>query len=505
MGKEIELKLVLGPKRLAKLVRDPVLADAAIVEPRTERLVSVYYDTEDRALAAHGAAFRVRRVGDRWIQTVKRGGEHDYERGEWEAEVADGTPVPDAVADDEIRRLLAAHGDRIEEVFTTDFERIVHLLRLPSGTEVEVAVDRGEIRSGDGTAPIHEVELELKEGEIADLFKLARRLHRRAGFRLETRSKAARGYALGTPDQPSPVKANAPALAAGLPVEQAFKRIARACITHMRGNERCVLLDADPGGVHQMRVAARRLRSVFTLFRKVLPTRRARRVRRGLRWIAKELADARAWDVFANETLAPLQARLPDDSPLKDLAEEIERARRRAYERARHAVESGKYTRLLLDVGRWLESPWQAKGDDTADERLALPIGELAPRILEKRYRKAAAARDVGDLPRADLHSLRIECKKLRYAAHFLGSLYPGRDADGFADELGTLQDILGRIQDVADTPVFLGRLPHARDPAFARPIGIVAGWQAAAEHAARAALPHHWDHFLARPRFWSD
>jgi CHAD domain-containing protein len=100
---------------------------------------------------------------------------------------------------------------------------------------------------------------------------------------------------------------------------------------------------------------------------------------------------------------------------------------------------------------------------------------------------------------------MRIECKKLRYAAHFLGSLYPGRDADGFADELGTLQDILGRIQDVADTPVFLGRLPHAGDPAFARPIGVVAGWQAAAEHAARAALPHHWDHFLARPRFWSD
>ena len=507
MATEIELKLAVGPEQLDALLAAPPMRAYALGAPSVRRLTSTYYDTPDHQLAAAGVALRVRRFGDRVVQTVKSAStEHAVERGEWEADLPEGRLDPSLVPEPELRARIEGLANRLEERFVTDFDRATTVLRLPSGTELEVAVDRGELRAGDAVEPIHEVELELRSGSAADLWLLARWLHRTVPFRLGARSKAARGFALRSPPRLRAVKAPVVRLDPELSVEQAFKRIGSSCLSHLRSNERCAFAGTDVGGVHQMRVAARRLRSALSLFRKVLPPERTRRIRRRLRWLAAELADSRAWDVFATETLAGLRQRLPKDAALAALTGAVDRRRVAAYVRVRAAVGSPAYTRLLLDVGHWLAAERWPSAPGEAAERLAAPILPFATEVLDRRRAKVMdAGRNLRRLRPKKLHQLRIELKKLRYAANFLGSLFPAGDAADFNKSASNLQDALGYVQDVADTPVLLEGLAHGGDPLLARAIGAVAGWQAAAEERARRVLPRRWKVLRKRGRFWAE
>ena len=148
---ETELKITLDAAALARLRRHPALAGMRAAPRRTETLVSIYYDTADQALAAAGVALRLRRVGRHWVQTVKRkngraGGSGLFANDETECPAPGGRlalrgPDPDgalaAVAE-------AAAGAPLSPVFETRVERTTERLRTPDGSEVEVALDRGE-------------------------------------------------------------------------------------------------------------------------------------------------------------------------------------------------------------------------------------------------------------------------------------------------------------------------------------------------------------------------
>ena len=68
--KEVEIKLELPPENLPRLRSVPLLR--ALKKPaRRETQVSVYFDTDKYKLRRKGLMLRVRRVGDRHIQTIK--------------------------------------------------------------------------------------------------------------------------------------------------------------------------------------------------------------------------------------------------------------------------------------------------------------------------------------------------------------------------------------------------------------------------------------------------
>ena len=72
MVEEIELKLAVSADQVRRLRRNPLIRSLATKRAVTSRLHSVYFDTPELLLSKHGMALRVRRIGDRRIQTLKQ-------------------------------------------------------------------------------------------------------------------------------------------------------------------------------------------------------------------------------------------------------------------------------------------------------------------------------------------------------------------------------------------------------------------------------------------------
>ena len=201
MSTEIELKLLIAPEDARRLLRHPLITALTRQQFSPQRLLSIYYDTADYVLHTQRIALRLRRVGRRWIQTVKTEGRISaglHERPEWECETTQDTFVFHTIADPTLRELFAdTHLQHaLHPVFVTEFSRTRRMLELPSGDVIECSLDRGEIRAGEDQLPICEVELELKSGDPTRLSDLALRLQETLSLKPENVSKAERGYRL---------------------------------------------------------------------------------------------------------------------------------------------------------------------------------------------------------------------------------------------------------------------------------------------------------------------
>jgi inorganic triphosphatase YgiF len=494
MASEYELKLRAEPAQLERLER--ALRRRCEGDSQPEHLVRRYYDTPDRRLAEQHVSLRVREAGGRRTQTIKsdlaRG--QGYARGEWEIELGDRDLDLAATANPRVRALLQSDDtrDRLEEVCVTDLQRTRSICRLPNGTEVECAIDVGRVSAGTRHDPICEVELELRAGRCAELFRLARELHEQADLRLEPRSKGSRGRALLAPSG-SPPRAARPRMDPAWTLERAFREVASSYIRQLRAHEAYLRETDHARGVHQMRVSARRLRSATAPLAEALPPTLTGPLSDELRWCAKRLAAARDWDVFIEETLAPLRESLPAEKSLRVLARHAVAARRRAYRRVHRTIDSGRYTRLLIDWGLWIESEdWGSLDERTDPAPLARPIREVASELLDA---ADAAIRSSGAGVRVhspdDLHQLRLAVKRLRYATDALESLYPRERTRRHRSAPALLRRIRRRAEARADRR------------ALRAAAKLVIGWQSASLASTRERLFKTWARFEGLERFW--
>lgn len=444
------------------------------------RLISTYYDTPDHALARRGSSLRVRRNGRHYVQTIKADGEiGELTRGEWEDAVATERPDPQATLTGPF--LSPEIAEQLRPLFRTEITRTTIPLAPEPATRIEAAIDRGRFRNGDDTRParISEIELELKSGAPSALYDVALKLLGVAPLRLEPRSKAERGYRLSE-HEPGPAKAVHAAgldLRAGLSAETALQRIGRACLDHMLRNEDAALA-GDPEGIHQMRVAVRRLRAILSAFAPLLPREQRQWASAELHWFADTLGDTRNLDVFAGGLLRPAKAALPEASDFETLGSAVARRRRAAHKSVVQAISSTRYTEAMLALLRWFDGcEWRAAGDNVLLDR---PIEEIAPMLLERCRKKAdKRSRNFADQSARQRHTLRIALKKLRYAVELLGSLYDPSETRHFVQRLKRLQDDLGEINDV--------RVGRGIVTALARP-----GSRSRIAHAGRRVLGWH-------------
>jgi inorganic triphosphatase YgiF len=515
---EIELKLLVPPEALLRIDRHPAVRLVRRGGARKLALATVYYDTPEAELARAGMALRLRRDGARWVQTLKGGGTaaaglHARDEIEWDLTgqtlnvgLLDDTPYAELFAKRKVR-------GRLQPVFTTEFERSVRTLAFPDGTRAELALDRGVIRAGRHAAPISEAEIELKAGDPAQLFALARAIARDVPLRLGHASKAERGYALGA-GVARPQKARPVRLDETMTAGAALRRIACACIAQMQANENGLLDGHDPEYLHQLRVGLRRLRSCVGLMALATSREAVAPVAEELRWLGGALGPARDWDVFMTETFPPLARRFARADGLASFRTRAARARRTHGAAARDAVSSPRYTALLLTLGEafarddlpaFARAPAPPGTPDAEPPGVAAPVAAFAAFVLDDRHRRLRRrARGMPDATPEERHRVRIAAKKLRYAAEFFASLYAAKRVDRYVEALADLQDILGALNDAAVVDRLLDEVAaRGGRPTAPGVDGLVRGWFAAVAQHELARFPRAWRRFEDAKAFW--
>jgi inorganic triphosphatase YgiF len=334
----LAVKLSVAADDLAK-ARLSLLAMAGRPRPGRSTIRTTYYDTADEALRRRELMLRVRKRGRQFVQTVEM---HDHAggdalaRGEWEDPIK--TALPDLAAPRsgaQVRGGIAAAD--LRPLFTIEIERASFVLVPLQGTEIAVAIERGEIRTTDGASePVHDIALALNRGDGAVLWDVALRLLEIVPCRIDMRTEAERGYRLarGAASKPAVAHDHALALHAAMTLDAALQAAGRRLVTAIVRNEAAALAFL-PEGIHQTRVAVRRLRAVLSAVKTMLPQEHYRWANGELKWLAGALGPARNWDVFAGSLLAPVSGALPGEAELKRLEAAVEGRREVAFWRVR--------------------------------------------------------------------------------------------------------------------------------------------------------------------------
>jgi inorganic triphosphatase YgiF len=350
-------------------------------------------------------------------------------------------------------------------------------------SDIEVAFDRGRLAAGRRSAPICELELELKRGRASDLAALARRLQKEMPLAFEPRAKTERGYELLRNAMDAPVHAAPITLQPGRSAGAAFAQIGLACVHHFAANDRAVLARQSEG-VHQMRVGLRRLRAAISLFGAMLQGREVEDIKQALKWLTAELAPARDLDVLAKEAIAPLREAAVDKPEIALLEQGVRNERSRGFVRARDAVSSPQFREIVLHVALWLiGGEWSRAQSGAAADLRERPVAPLATRILARRAKKIIKkAKRLNELDAVHRHKLRIAVKKLRYGCAFFESLFdhPKRRRR-YGKILKKLQGTLGKLNDIRVHDEKARRLAHrkGREPAQSKKayaMGVLTG-----------------------------
>ncbi len=454
MATEVELKLATSKAGLRKALALPWLRKMAGESVKRQQLVSIYFDTRNLALRDRGVSLRVRRTGRQRLQTVKASSAVPMARSEWEAEIDRDRPELELIRHTDVAPIFTeAVARHLKPVFETRIERTAMSLQI-GRSDIELALDKGDVAVGDDSVDIAEIEIELKQGEGRDVAVLAQKLAREIPLTFAARAKAEWGYALVEDGVSAATRGGAVALEPSMTTADAFVIIGFHCLRQVAGNELAVR-QGDAEGIHQMRVGLRRLRAALSLFGDLLYGKQTRGIKSELKWLTGQLGPGRDNDVFVRKTVAPYLDRHPNGSEFAVLAHDLEKARIDAFAKARAAVESGRFRRLLLDCALWLiDGDWK---NDTDDLRRALrerPARMFADEEVGRRTRKIIKrARKLERLDAMQRHKLRIAVKKLRYAREFFASLNPGgrrTKARHKADRaLKALQNALGSLNDM--------------------------------------------------------
>lgn len=443
LAQEIEIKLELEPADVPLLFQEPPFARA---ETHSTQQVTFYYDTPKTVLKKHGLTLRVRETGGRFIQTIKSGTQAAglISRDEIEYEVTDMAPNFGPLGEHPVRELLEDAEPLLSPVLRSDVIRTTTVLER-SGTRIRLDVDTGMVGARGRTDEFAEVELELLGGTTAGLIIAARRLSEHVPVRLGVLTKAERGFRLAQGRFGKVSKASTVDVHHSMTVAEAFEVIVHACLKHYRLNEPLVIRESKAEALHQCRVAMRRLRAAFSMFKPAVEDIEFQHLRHELRWFTSQLGEARNLDVY-----------LRRDLTTEERARSAEQ-RERAYVLVADAMNSHRFRRLLIDI-----VGWTAIGTWRNAKSASRPVLTFANARLDKLWHSVATAgRDIAAMDESMRHGLRIQVKKMRYAVEFLHGLYPNekKAQRQFAAAIEALQESLGKLNDIATARV-LGSVP---------------------------------------------
>ncbi|MBV1799158.1 CHAD domain-containing protein [Siccirubricoccus sp. G192] len=407
------------------------------------------------------------------------------------------TPAKDAVAED------AATAPLVPVAAFTGRRSLISLTSAAGPVQAELLA--GKLRAVAAERPAARLRLAGPPDSVlalagrlaADLPLLPPRAALAEEGRALARGKPPRARASGPPDL-----AGAEAGTVEVALLTAIGHLLEVMLHHAPGCR----LGAGPEGVHQTRVALRRLRSVLKAFRPVARCPALEGFDAGLKAVAQRLGPARDWDVFLAGLGAEVATAMPDERRIAALLKAAEARRQAAYLALRQELDGPGFRRLVLEgMALLLHRPWREATEEAGPERLAAldgPLPEFAGRLLDKRWHRLRdEGEDIVAHSAEALHEVRLTAKRLRYAAELFAPLWPGKPARRFLKRLAALQEDLGTANDTAVARALVASLGTAV-PAWA--VGAVEGFAVARADSARRHALSAWEDLMFAEPFWN-
>jgi len=491
---EIELKLrCIHPEKISDIYEIPLLSSIKDAWQK-KKVHSIYYDTADNVFLNSGIIFRTRSEDNNWIQTLKIAGNSNggfTRRREYNVAIQDGKPDLSILKDSNLKNFIKDTKSKYEllPIFETNFDRSVALYNYEGRSVLEISVDVGSIIAKDKSENFCEVEIELKEGNVSCILKLAEELASFINFLLEPKSKFYRGILLANLEPKFEIQREKdPDIIAeeGLQNEL-LEKLQELILYHNKFVENPENFD----NLHDFRVAIRKIRTLLKFGKPLIEDENLNYWLEKFDNITEMTNSLRETDVLIEEYRSFLSVTKQDklNHPLTNkLLEERQNKLNQIYP----LFSEGKFTSLFL--GFWY---WLLEGAFLVDDSVNLKLKKFVKERLNDWIRRALKRLKKTDLNNEeDLHKLRITAKNLRYSLETFSFVLKPSTKE-MISRLKKIQDILGYIHDTQTFSAYLDNLIlSSSDPEIHKESGWLLGYRLHSDQGLKSDLEKQWKKF---------
>ena len=260
--------------------------------------------------------------------------------------------------------------------------------------------------------------------------------------------------AIGISPQPYTVKPKL-SISPDMPARSAASSIISTMIEKQRLTEQGIIKDIDTEFLHHFRVALRMVRAAIAQLKEVFPEADVVQLKERFGSLGRETNHLRDLDVFIMDKERYMNL-LPDSlrNGLLPMFSDFEQDRATEVKRIAQWLSSKTYQQEIEQLQSLFDNGYSALETQWSEK----PSIELAVKKILKRYKKIqkTAASITTETPDEAIHSIRIDCKKLRYLLYFFGGLFEQKQIKTVGNHLKTLQDKLGVFNDLTVQGEFL-------------------------------------------------
>jgi len=411
-----------------------------------------YLDTFDWRLYESGHELVVATAGRSWVVSMReRGGRTEIARAATKNLPAAASDIPKGPLREAVGRITGIRA-LLPIVNASYAERLVRVLNEDKKTVCRLSVFGGGKATLDAESPSRRLENIIQVVSVLGYEKETQRVCQaleEAGLKkidedlLDLALVAVGREPLDYSSKPRII------LDRDMSMDEALRTVLINLARAMRANEKGLLADTDIEFLHDFRVATRRTRSVVGQFKRGISPAVVKSFRPGFKWLGKVTGPTRDADVYL-EHVDGYRSSLPDEvgEQLLPLREFLERKRSMVFKSMIRSLKTKRYEQLMSNWESFLLGTGVEGSGRLHKGQRALPA--VSARIW-KVYRTImirGGAITTGT-PATALHNLRLVCKNLRYLLETFRSLYPAKEMNMLINELKSLQNNLGDIQDL--------------------------------------------------------
>ncbi len=441
MVQELELKLAATQENLNKIKELDLPGIASQTPWKTKRLNNTYFDNAKFKLRELAIGMRLRYVDNKIIQCVKSSGKAIgglHQRNEDEVELDNAVLNITKIQEPYLQILIEEafeDGGEFVPCFETNFDRTSSLLTFSDGTQIEIALDTGEIVADNKTLEICEVELELISGSADYVFAIGRYLIKELDLVLANSSKARRGYSLCKDFNPRQKVMSVTELSQGIESEQAFEKICFNSLNHWQYYELFLEKDNAHGAVLEMYRSLMNLQHIYLVFGGLIPRNATNDLKRSWDWLAEAMRPI--VDAAKHKRYLMTYLKLNADWDLvEEQQNKIQVESAKKISQFKTLLKTQRYNLMMLNMSQWVyNKEWRKVMSDNEKENLTIPIVEFAKKQLEHMLKELK--KDLG--PKLDMQPVDYfkQISHLRRALDtglFFGSLFDSQKRVSYRD-----------------------------------------------------------------------